>query len=85
MTRGLTSLSDRLAAFPRLGLTSRLVMLTRPMAVDQTRTMTPHSQGKVDGWAWASNGMGYSLVGSLPSEALHPLADDIRKQVQGEA
>ncbi|PDQ23099.1 hypothetical protein CN311_00115 [Mesorhizobium sanjuanii] len=64
---------------------TRLVMLTRPMAVDQTRTMTPHSQGKVDGWAWASNGMGYSLVGSLPSEALHPLADDIRRQVQGEA
>lgn len=63
----------------------RLVMLTRPMAVDQTRTMTPHSQGRVDGWAWASNGMGYSLVGSLPSEALHPLADDIRRQVQGEA
>jgi len=64
---------------------TRLVMLTRPMAVDQTRTMTPHSQGKVDGWAWASNGMGYSLVGSLSSEALHPLADDIRQQVQGEA
>ncbi|RTM09321.1 MAG: anti-sigma factor [Hyphomicrobiales bacterium] len=64
---------------------TRLVMLTRPMAVDQTRTMTPHTQGKVDGWAWASNGMGYSLVGSLPSEALHPLADDIRSQVQGEA
>ena len=64
---------------------TRLVMLTRPMAVEQTRRMTPHSQGKVDGWAWASNGMGYSLVGSLPSEALHPLADDIRRQVQGEA
>jgi anti-sigma factor RsiW len=64
---------------------TRLVMLTRPMVVDQTRTMTPHSQGKVDGWAWASNGMGYSLVGSLPSEALHPLADDVRRQVQGEA
>lgn len=64
---------------------TRLVMLTRPMAVDQTRTMTPHSQGKIDGWAWASKGMGYSLVGSLPSEALHPLADDIRRQVQGEA
>lgn len=64
---------------------TRLVMLTRPMAVDQTRTMTPHSQGKVDGWAWASNGMGYSLVGSLPSEALHPLADDIRRQVQNQA
>ncbi len=64
---------------------TRLVMLTRPMAVDQTRTMTPHSQGDVDGWSWASNGMGYSLVGSLPSDALHPVADEIRKQVLGEA
>jgi len=64
---------------------TRLVMLTRPMVVDQTRTMTPHSQGTVDGWAWASDGMGYSLVGSLPSEVLHPLADDIRRQVQDSA
>ncbi|MBB3149841.1 anti-sigma factor RsiW [Phyllobacterium trifolii] len=59
---------------------TRLVMLTRPMAVDQNRTMVPHSEGKVDGWTWASNGMGYSLVGSLPSDALHPLANDIRRQ-----
>ncbi|TPJ37165.1 anti-sigma factor [Mesorhizobium sp. B2-8-3] len=63
----------------------RLVMLTRPMAVDQARTMTPLSDGKVDGWSWASSGMGYSLVGSLPSEALHPLADDVRRQVQNQA
>ena len=64
---------------------TRLVMLTRPMAVDQARTMTPHSQGKVDGWSWASNGMGYSLVGALPSATLHPLADDVRRQVQEQA
>lgn len=64
---------------------TRLVMLTRPMVVDQTRTMTPHAQGTVGGWAWASDGMGYSLVGSLPSETLHVLADDIRRQVQDEA
>ncbi|MGJ4854194.1 anti-sigma factor [Labrys sp. La1] len=61
----------------------RLVMLTRPMAVDQDRAMAAHSEGKVDGWTWASRGMGYSLVGSMPAETLHPLADDIRKQVLG--
>ncbi|MBN9549970.1 MAG: anti-sigma factor [Alphaproteobacteria bacterium] len=60
---------------------TRLVMLTRPMAVEQTRAMTPHSEGKVGGWSWASNGMGYSLVGSLPSDVLHPVADEIRRQV----
>lgn len=64
---------------------TRLVMLTRPMVVDQTRAMAPSSENKVDGWTWASNGLGYSLVGSLPSEALHPLADDIRKQVNDQA
>lgn len=64
---------------------TRLVMLTRPMIVDQTKTMTPHSEGEVDGWSWATNGMGYSLVGSLPSETLHPLADDIRRQIRDQA
>lgn len=64
---------------------SRLVMLSRPMTVDQNRTMTRHSDGNVDGWSWASKGMGYSLVGSLPADELHPLADDIRKQVAARA
>lgn len=60
---------------------SRLVMLSRPMMVDQNRSMTAHSQGNVGGWSWATNGMGYSLVGALPASELHPLADDIRRQV----
>lgn len=60
---------------------TRLVMLTRPMIADAEKTMTPHSEGLVDGWSWASRGMGYSLVGTLSSEALHPVADDIRKQL----
>ncbi len=60
---------------------NRLVMLSRPMAIDQNRKMTPHSQGNIDGWGWASSGMGYSLTGSLPLDELHPLADDIRRQV----
>ncbi|MFC2253978.1 anti-sigma factor [Labrys portucalensis] len=62
----------------------RLVMLTRPMAVDQDKAMAAHTEGKVDGWSWASRGMGYSLVGTMPAEALHPLADDIRRQVSGD-
>jgi len=60
---------------------SRLVMLSRPMTADQNEKMTPHSQANVDGWSWAASGMGYSLVGSLPIAELHPLADDIRRQV----
>lgn len=64
---------------------TRLVMLTRPMTFDQNRTMMPHTEGEVEGWAWAMDGMGYSLVGSLPSDALHPLADDVRRQIGAEA
>lgn len=60
---------------------SRLVMLSRPMKVDQNRTMTAHSAGNVEGWSWATDGMGYSVVGSLPVDELHLLADDIRRQV----
>lgn len=61
---------------------TRLVMLTRPMEIDKNRTMTAHTQGNVDGWTWATNGMGYSLVGSMASDALHPLAENIRRQVE---
>lgn len=64
---------------------ARLVMLARPMDADQDRTMMRHTKGKVEGWAWATDGMGYSLVGSLPSDALHPLADDVRRQISGSA
>ncbi|TCL75988.1 anti-sigma factor [Rhizobium sp. BK251] len=64
---------------------TRLVMLTRPMVVDQDKAMTPHSQGDLDAWSWAADGMGYSLVGAVPADTLHPLADDIRRQVDGAA
>lgn len=59
---------------------TRLVMFTRPMAVDQDRSMAAHSEGDIGGWSWASDGMGYSLVGSLPTDVLHPLADEVRRQ-----
>lgn len=64
---------------------SRLVMLSRPMKVDQNRGMISHSAGNVAGWSWATQGMGYSIVGSLSPDELHPLADDIRRQVVASA
>jgi anti-sigma factor RsiW len=63
---------------------TRLVMLSRRMEVDQqTAQMTPHAQGDVDGFTWADDGIGYSLVGPLPSPTLHPIADVIRRQEKG--
>ena len=62
----------------------RLVMLTRPMTVDQGAPMRPVSQGDVSGFAWAAKGMGYSLVGPTDLETLHPIADEVRRQVAGD-
>jgi anti-sigma factor RsiW len=61
---------------------TRLVMLSRRMEIEGTARMTPHSQSGVDGFTWADDGVGYSLVGPLPSATLHPIADEIRRQVQ---
>ncbi|MGN7295252.1 anti-sigma factor family protein [Rhizobium sp. SAFR-030] len=60
---------------------SRLVMLTRRMAVDQNKPMVASKNGDVQGWSWAKNGMGFSLVGSIPHEDLHPIADVARAQI----
>lgn len=60
---------------------TRLVILSRRMEVDQSARMTPHSQGNVEEFTWADDGMGYSVVGPLPSGTLHPIADEIRRQV----
>lgn len=60
---------------------TRLVMLTRPMMVDQNKPMVASKTGNVRGWSWAKNGLGYSLVGALPHEDLHPIADAVRSQI----
>jgi anti-sigma factor RsiW len=60
---------------------SRLVMLSRRMVVDQNAPMSQHSRGSVAGFAWADNGLGYSLVGPVSPDILHPIADEVRRQV----
>jgi anti-sigma factor RsiW len=62
---------------------SRLVVLTRPMnGADQNAPMTSQSQGDVGGFAWADDGMGYSLVGRAAPESLRPIANEVRKQAR---
>jgi anti-sigma factor RsiW len=63
---------------------TRLVMLARRMTVDQNMPMAPQSNGNVNGYTWADKGLGYSLVGPTPPERLHPLADEVRKQLSRE-
>jgi anti-sigma factor RsiW len=62
---------------------TRLVMLTRPMAVEQNAPMSQHVSGAVVGIAWANKGIGYTLVGPATAEKLHPLASEVRRQVDG--
>jgi anti-sigma factor RsiW len=60
---------------------TRLVMLARPMHADQNAPMTPHASAGINGYAWADNGLGYSLVGPAAPDALHPIANEVRKQL----
>jgi anti-sigma factor RsiW len=61
---------------------ARLVMLTRPMLTDQSAPMAPHSDDGVSGFAWADDGLGYSLVGQAAPDSLQPIANEIRRQMR---
>jgi anti-sigma factor RsiW len=62
---------------------SRIVVLTRAMSsVDQNAPMTPQSQGDVGGFAWADDGLGYSLMGRAVPESLRSIANEVRRQLR---
>ena len=61
---------------------TRLAVMMRPMEREQDTPMMQHSEGNVGGYAWAARGLGYSLVGTERPEVLHPLADEVRRQVR---
>ena len=64
---------------------TRLVMLSRPMAVDKSTPMSERQRGQVASIGWSNNGIGYSLVGPLSREVLHPIAKEARKQIDAKA
>jgi anti-sigma factor RsiW len=59
----------------------RLVMLVRPMETERDAPMAPSQRGEVAGYSWSQGGLGYSLVGPASPDALHPLADEARRQI----
>jgi anti-sigma factor RsiW len=62
---------------------SRIVVLTRPMSsADQNAPMTPQSHDDAAGFAWADDGMGYSLIGHATPESLRPIANEVRRQAR---
>jgi anti-sigma factor RsiW len=64
---------------------TRLVMLSRPMAIDKNTPMSERSRGAVASIGWSNNGIGYSLVGPVSPDVLHPIANEVRKQIDAKA
>lgn len=60
----------------------RLEVFMRPMRVDRNARMTERAYGDLGGVTWSDDGLGYSLVGAAPAKDLHPLADEVRRQVR---
>ncbi len=58
---------------------ARFVMLMRPMSVPGDAPMRAHTTETSNGYAWAQDGLGYSLVGAADPTILHPLANEIRR------
>jgi anti-sigma factor RsiW len=58
---------------------TRFVMLMRPMAQPGDAPMRAHNSEASNGYAWAQDGLGYSLVGAADPTILHPLANEIRR------
>ncbi|EFI50028.1 anti-sigma factor [Afipia sp. 1NLS2] len=65
------------------GRGSRLAMLARTMADARDTPMAAVSGKGAQGYAWANQGIGYSLVGAKTEESLHPIADEARRQISG--
>jgi hypothetical protein len=55
------------------------------MATEQNAKMSPLAQVPINGFAWVDHGIGSSLVGSPPTEALHQIADEARCQIASDA
>jgi anti-sigma factor RsiW len=60
---------------------TRVAMLVRPMAIERNAPMSEHTEGELTNYAWSNQGLGYSLVATAPSKTLHPLADEVRRQI----
>jgi hypothetical protein len=41
--------------------------------------------GQVHGYAWADKGVGYGLVSATSAQGLHPLANEIKRQIDRKA
>ena len=61
---------------------TRLVLLARPMAIERDVPVMQRNGGPYDGYSWSDKGLGYSVVGEGRDADLHPIADEVRRQVR---
>lgn len=60
----------------------RLGVMVRPMDVEMNAAMSERTDQGLDGVSWATDGIGYSLVAPTRPTSLHPLAKEVRRQVE---
>jgi anti-sigma factor RsiW len=63
---------------------ARLVLLARPMAKkDKEAPLSQYEDADLSGFAWATNGIGYGLVGPTAPSVLRPVAREAHRQIEG--
>ncbi|OZI66364.1 anti-sigma factor family protein [Bordetella genomosp. 11] len=60
---------------------TRIAMMVRPMARKDDMPMSAHKAPGLSGYAWVDQGLGYSLIGPASVPDIHPVADEVRRQV----
>lgn len=60
---------------------TRIAMVLRPMKSELSAPMIERSIHTVGTVSWVDAGIGYSLVGNQPSAGLHPIANEVRRQI----
>ncbi|MEM5435849.1 anti-sigma factor [Paraburkholderia diazotrophica] len=61
---------------------TRMAIMIRPMVREKEAPMIEQAAGNVGGITWAARGLGYSVVGTESPHLLHPIADEVRRQVR---
>jgi anti-sigma factor RsiW len=63
----------------------RIVMLICPLSLHNVAPMTASSPDGLSGLSWSDEGIGYSLVGAVPSKELRDLGELAHRQMADKA
>jgi anti-sigma factor RsiW len=59
----------------------RLAVMIRPMALEKQTRMAEEADRGLGGVSWAEQGLGYSVIGASSARRLHPIAEQVHRQV----